>query len=60
MVPASLRSRSHVKASMILTIDDPLCLHNYIRALLNIILRPIGSYLYTTNKTIYCIGSEVV
>ena len=34
----SLRSRSHVKASMVLTRDDHLFIHNYIRSLLNIIL----------------------
>ena len=37
----SLRSRSHVKASMVLTRADHLCIHNYIRSLLNNILRPI-------------------
>ena len=37
----SLRSRSHVKASMVLTRADKLCIHNYIRSLLNNILRPI-------------------
>ena len=37
----SLRSRSHVKASMVLTRADHLFIHNYIRSLLNNILRPI-------------------
>ena len=37
----SLRSGSHVKASMVLTRADHLFLHNYIRSLLNNILRPI-------------------
>ena len=37
----SLRSRSHVKASMVLTRAVHLFIHNYIRSLLNIILRPI-------------------
>ena len=37
----SLRSRSHVKASKVLTRSDHLFIHNYIRSLLNIILRPI-------------------
>ena len=37
----SLRSRSHVKASMVLTRADYLFIHNYIRSLLNNILRPI-------------------
>ena len=36
-----LRSRSHVKASMVLTIADHLSIRNYIRSLLNNILRPI-------------------
>ena len=36
-----LRSRSHVKASMVLTRADNLFIHNYIISLLNIILRPI-------------------
>ena len=37
MALISLRSRSHVNASMVLT--DHLFIHNYIRLLLNIILR---------------------
>ena len=36
-----LRSRSHVKASMVLTRADNLFIHNYIRSLPNNILRPI-------------------
>ena len=36
----SLRSRSHAKASMVLTRADHLFLHNYIRSLLNNMLRP--------------------
>ena len=31
-----LRSRSRVKASMVLTRADTLCIHNYMRSLLNI------------------------
>ena len=46
MAPMSLRSRSRVKASMVLTRADNYCIHNYIRSLLNIILililRPSG------------------
>ena len=38
----SLRSRSHVKASMVLTRADHLFIHNYIRSLLNNMLRPIS------------------
>ena len=41
MALMSLRSRSHVKAYMVLTRADHLFIHNYIRSLLNIILRPI-------------------
>ena len=41
MALMSLRSRSHVKASMVLTRTDHLFIHNYIRSLLNNILRPI-------------------
>ena len=36
----ALLSRSHIKLSLILTRADHLCIHNYIRSLLNIILRP--------------------
>ena len=38
MALMSLRSRSHVKASMVLTRADHLFIHNYIRSLLNSIL----------------------
>ena len=41
MAIMSIRSRSHVKASMVLTRADHLFIHNYIRSLLNNILRPI-------------------
>ena len=46
MVLMSFRSRSHVKASVVLTradrsINDHLFIHNYIISLLNIILIPI-------------------
>ena len=41
MALMSLRSRSRVKASMVLTRADHLCIHTYIRSLLNIIIRPI-------------------
>ena len=37
-----LRSRSRVKASMVLTRADHLFIHNYVRSLLNNILRPMG------------------
>ena len=38
MAIISLRSRSHVKASVVLTRADHLFIHNYIISLLNIIL----------------------
>ena len=41
MTLMSLRSRSHVKASMFLKRADHSFIHNYIRYLLNNILRPI-------------------
>ena len=36
-----LRNRFHINASMVLTRDDHLFIHTYIRSLLNNILRPI-------------------
>ena len=39
MALMSIRSRSHVKASVVLTRADHLFIHNYIRSLLNNILR---------------------
>ena len=41
MALMSLRSRSRVKVSMVLTRADHLFIYNYIRSLLNNILRPI-------------------
>ena len=41
MALLSIRGRSRVKASTFLTRIYYLCIHNYIRSLLNIILRPI-------------------
>ena len=41
MALMSLRSRTHVKASMVLTRAEHLFIHNYIRSLINIILRHI-------------------
>ena len=41
MALMSLRNRSRVKASMVLTRADNLFIHTYIRSLLNNILRPI-------------------
>ena len=42
MALMSLRSRSHVKASMVLMRADHLFIHNYIRSLLNIMLTLIS------------------
>ena len=41
MALMSLRSRSHIKASMVLMRADHLFIYNYIKALLNNILIPI-------------------
>ena len=41
MALISLRRHSGVKASMVLTRADNLCIHVYLRSLLNMILRPI-------------------
>ena len=41
MTLISLRSRSHVKEYIVLMRADHLCIYNYIRSFLNIILRPI-------------------
>ena len=41
MALMSLRSRSHIKPSLVLMSADHLLIHNYIRSILNIILRPI-------------------
>ena len=41
MALMSLRSLTHVKASIVLMRADYLVIHNYIRSLLNIILKPI-------------------
>ena len=41
MALMSLRSRSHVNVSMVLTRADHLFIRNYIRSHLNIVLRPI-------------------
>ena len=41
MALMSLRIRSHVKVSMVLMRIDDLFIHNFIRSLINNILRPI-------------------
>ena len=53
MALMSLRSRSHVKASVVLTRADHLFIHNYIISLLNIMLRTTGTY------TIYLNGMDL-
>ena len=70
MVLMHLRSRSHVKASMLLMRADHLSIHNYIRSPLNIILRPIllewarlepVTYcLYTLNVSVAGLTSDIV
>ena len=49
----SLRSRSHDNAFMVLTIADHLCLHDYIRSLLNNILPDTCVTFYLTMYVIY-------
>ena len=44
MALMSLRSRYHVKASIVLTRADHLFIHNYIRSLLNNILKKYPFY----------------
>ena len=41
MALMSIQSRSHVKASMVLTKADHLFIHNYIKSRLHIKLRPM-------------------
>ena len=50
-----LRSRYHVKASMVLTRADHLFIHNYIRSLINIILRSILMDLTGLEPASYCL-----
>ena len=51
----SLRSRYRVKAYMILMRADHLFTHNYIRSLLNIILRPILMRRTVLELATYCL-----
>ena len=55
MALMSLRIRSSVKASMVLTRDDTLFTHNYISSLLNIILRPILMVRTVLLSAPYCV-----
>ena len=52
----SLRSRSYVKASMVLTRADHLFIHNYIGSILNNIVIPI--LMVRTGLVVYVIGLE--
>ena len=56
MVLMSLRNRSYVKASMVLTRADHLFIHTYIRSLLNIICRPILMVRSKHELASYCLG----
>ena len=60
MALMSLRSLSHVKASMVLTRADQLFIHNYIRSFLNNILRPILIVLTRFELTSYCCMSDAL
>ena len=51
----SLRSRSNVKASVVLTRADHLFIHNYIRSLLNNIVRPILMVQTRLEHASYCL-----
>ena len=55
MAILSLRSRSHVKASMVLTRADHYVIHDYIRSLLNNILSPILSVRTGLEPASYCL-----
>ena len=56
----SLRSRSRVKASVVLTRADHLYIHNYIRSLLNSILRPILMVLTRLEPMSYCLSRHTI
>ena len=55
MALMSLRNHSHVKASVVLTRAEHLCIHNYKRSLLNIILRPILIFRTGLEPASYCL-----
>ena len=56
----SLRSRSHVKIYTVLTSADHLFIHNYIKPLLNIILRPILLIQKGIEPISYCLPVIVI
>ena len=51
----SIRRRSRIKASMVVNRADLLFIHNYIRSLLNIILRPILMVRMGLEPVSYCL-----
>ena len=51
----SLRNRSNVKSSMVLTGADYVFIHNYIRSLLNNMLRPIPLVRKGLGLASYCL-----
>ena len=55
MALMSIRSRYHVKASIVLTRADNVLIHNYIRSLLNIMLRPILMVRTRLEPSSYCL-----
>ena len=60
MALMSLRSRSRVKTSMVLTRADHLFIHNYIRSLLHIILRPILMVRTRLEPVTYCLYKNTI
>ena len=60
MALMSLRSRSHIKASMALIKADNLCIHNYIRSLLNsIYIIKCKTYFNVSRSFIYTHLSKI-
>ena len=55
MALISLRSPSHVKALVVLTRSDHICINNFIISLLNIILRPILMVQTRLEPVSYCL-----
>ena len=63
MALMSLRINSRVKESTVLTIADNLCIHNYIRSFLNIILKHIlmaqGGDLESNHRPTACVSDAI-
>ena len=55
MANMSFRSRSHVKASMVLTRADYVCIHTYIISILNISFKPIVKVRIRLEIASYCL-----